>query len=171
MKTKDLADLKTVSYSEELSILVTTKNGLSRRMNISELPENESVEVVGPPGPKGDKGDKGDPGPAGPKGDKGDPGERGPIGFQGPKGDAGVDGIKGDPGEAGPKGDRGNDGKSAYDYAVDGGYKGTEQEFIEAIVKAADLSSLGYFRAEIVPEVPTEQKQNTIYFVQPTVSV
>ena len=44
------------------------------------------------------------------------------TGAQGPKGD------KGDRGETGPSGD---DGKSAYQYAQDGGYTGTEEDFAE----------------------------------------
>ena len=48
------------------------------------------------------------------------------TGPAGPKGDTG------ETGPAGPKGDTGaagTDGKSAYQYAVDGGYTGTEEEF------------------------------------------
>lgn len=101
----------------------------------------------GAPGPKGDKGDKGDAftyadftaeqlaalkGPKGEKGDTGAQGQRGEIGPQGPKGDTGATGPKGETGAtgaAGPKGDKGTDGKSAYRYAVEGGFTGTEAEF------------------------------------------
>ena len=51
---------------------------------------------------KGEKGEKGDPGEPGEKGEKGE---------------------KGDPGEPGA------DGKTAYQYAQDGGYTGTEAQF------------------------------------------
>ena len=57
---------------------------------------------------KGDKGDKGDTGPQGPQGEKGDTGQKGEQGAQGPAG---------------------ADGKTAYQYAVEGGYTGTEAEF------------------------------------------
>ena len=111
----------------------------------------------GPKGPKGDKGDTGETGPQGPKGDKGDKGdtgEQGPAGSdgikgetgpQGPKGDKGdtgdqgPKGDKGDIGEQGPKGDKGDkgdtgaDGKSAYSYALDAGYDGTEEEFAQQL--------------------------------------
>lgn len=50
----------------------------------------------------------------GDKGDKGDKGDAGDIGPAGPKGDTGATGA---------------DGKSAYSYAQDGGYTGTEAEF------------------------------------------
>ena len=57
---------------------------------------------------RGEKGDKGANGPQGPKGE---------IGPQGPKGDTGATGAAG------------ANGKSAYSYAQDGGYTGTEAEF------------------------------------------
>ena len=112
--------------------------------------------ATGPQGPKGDTGATGATGPQGPKGDtgatgpKGDTGTTGPQGPQGPKGDKGdaftysdftaeqlaalkgPQGDKGDTGDAGPKGETGAtgaDGKSAYQYAVEGGYTGTEAEF------------------------------------------
>ena len=55
------------------------------------------------------------------KGDKGDPGEKGDTGPQGPQG------PKGDTGSAGAN------GKSAYQYAVESGYTGTEAEFAEKL--------------------------------------
>ena len=45
------------------------------------------------------------------------------------KGPRGETGAKGENGSKGDKGDRGTDGKSAYQYAVEGGYTGTEDEF------------------------------------------
>ena len=99
----------------------------------------------GPAGPKGDTGDRGPVGETGQKGPKGDQGEIGPVGPEGPqgpkgdKGDTGPDGQKGDKGEigpqgpAGPRGDTGADGKSAYQYAQDGGYTGTEAEFCQKL--------------------------------------
>lgn len=107
-------------------------------------------EFDGEQGPKGDtglRGEKGDTGPQGPKGDTGAAGATGPAGAdgisphigsngnwytgdtdtgvsaQGPKGDTGPKG------EQGPQGPAGAYGKSAYQYAVDGGYTGTEAEF------------------------------------------
>lgn len=103
--------------------------------------------ATGPQGPKGDTGETGATGPQGPKGDtgatgpqgpKGDTGETGATGPQGPKGDTGAtgpQGPKGDTGDTGatgpqgPKGDTGDNGKSAYEYAQDGGYTGTEAQF------------------------------------------
>lgn len=42
---------------------------------------------------------------------------------------------RGDTGATGPKGDKGADGKSAYQYAQDGGYTGTEEEFAEKLAQ------------------------------------
>lgn len=49
--------------------------------------------------------------------------------IKGPKGDTGATGATGPKGDKGDKGDKGADGKSAYRYAVEGGYTGTEAEF------------------------------------------
>ena len=120
---------------------------------------------TGPQGPQGDKGDKGDTGATGPqgiqgiqgpqgeKGDKGDTGAQGPKGDKGDaftysdftaeqlaalKGEKGDTGAQGPQGEQGPKGDTGPtgaDGKSAYQYAQEGGYTGTETEFAEKLAQ------------------------------------
>lgn len=50
-------------------------------------------------------------------------------GAQGPAGPAGPVGPKGEQGDKGDPGPAGSDGKSAYAYAVEGGYTGTEAEF------------------------------------------
>lgn len=63
------------------------------------------------------------------KGDKGDQGD------QGPKGDTGDPGPKGDPGDAGTPG--GPAGESAYQTAVDGGFVGTEEEWLATLVGTA----------------------------------
>ena len=47
--------------------------------------------------------------------------------IKGPKGNTGATGGQG---KQGPAGDKGADGKSAYAYAVEGGYTGTEAEFV-----------------------------------------
>ena len=83
-------------------------------------------------GPQGPQGDKGDTGAQGPKGDTGATGATGPQGPKGDKGDTGATGPQGIQGVQGPQGEQGPagaDGKSAYQYAVEGGYTGTETEF------------------------------------------
>ena len=62
----------------------------------------------------------------GPKGDTGAPGAQGPAGATGAQG---PQGPKGDTGATGATGPAGANGKSAYAYAVEGGYTGTEAEF------------------------------------------
>ena len=92
---------------------------------------------------KGDKGDKGADGITPHIGenrnwyigstDTGNP-SRGATGPQGPKGDTG------NAGPQGPKGDTGTagaDGKSAYAYAVESGYTGTETEFAKKLASGA----------------------------------
>lgn len=54
----------------------------------------------------------------------------GPPGPQGPQGERGADGATG---PQGPQGPIGATGKTAYQYAVDGGYEGTEADFAEKL--------------------------------------
>lgn len=74
-------------------------------------------------------------------GPQGETGPAGPVGPQGPAGANGKDGEKGDKGEPGEKGAPGKkgapgaDGKSAYQYAQDGGYTGTETDFIAKLAQ------------------------------------
>lgn len=88
---------------------------------------------IGPQGPKGDKGDKGDTGDTGPTGPQGDKGEQG---IQGDQGEPGKNGIDGQPGKDG------TNGKSAYEYAKDGGYAGTESEFIGLLANTVDKRTI-----------------------------
>lgn len=109
-----------------------------------EKGEKGDAGDIGPAGPKGDTGDTGPQGPKGEQGPQGIPGETGPQGLQGPQGEKGDTGAQGPQGEtgptgpAGPKGDTGPtgaDGKSAYQYAQEGGYTGTETEFAEKLAE------------------------------------
>lgn len=85
---------------EEKQGKLTGTQGQVVGFNAAGEPEAQGTEsLVGPQGPQGE------PGP------------------QGPEGPAGADGAQGIAGPAGA------DGKSAYQYAVDGGYTGTEEEF------------------------------------------
>ena len=82
----------------------------------------KSVEFTAPQGEQGPKGDTGAQGVQGPKGDKGDTGAQG---VQGPKGDKGDTGAQGEQGEV---------GKTAYEYAKEAGYTGTEVEFAQLLI-------------------------------------
>ena len=70
-------------------------------------------------------------------------GPQGPQGIAGPAGPQGIQGIQGQAGLAGSDGQDGVDGKSAYQYAVEGGYTGTEEAF------AAKLAGGGLTAAQI----------------------
>ena len=88
-------------------------------------PEGPAGEL----GPAGAKGDTGETGPRGPAGADGVQGPEGPAGPKGDKGDTGAQGPVGPAGANGAQGAPGADGKTAYQYAVEGGYKGTEAQF------------------------------------------
>ena len=123
-------------------------DGIISWTNDKDLPNPEPVNIKGAKGDKGDKGDRGlqgvqgiqgIPGEKGEKGDTGAPGADGAKGDKGDKGDTGATGARGEPGQDGA------DGKSAYSYAQDGGYTGTEEEFAEKLAKVVP----GYFVAEL----------------------
>ena len=87
--------------------------------------------------PVAEKGDDGAAGPAGPPGIQGPPGvpgitgEKGATGEPGPKGDQGDQGLQGPEGNDGPTGAPGD---SAYDTAVDNGFVGDEQAWLDSLV-------------------------------------
>lgn len=77
--------------------------------------------------------------------------------LKGDKGDTGAQGIQGVQGEKGEKGDKGDNGKSAYQIAVDNGYSGTEEQWLESL-KGADGTS--YDDTEIKSEINDIWKAN-----------
>lgn len=128
------------------------------RLIIVDAAGRKTVDVLN--GTEGPQGIQGEPGPTGAQGPKGDTGNQGPIGLtgpQGPKGDTGEQGPKGDTGPIGPEGPRGEtgeqglpgkdgtngiNGKSAYEYAQDGGYSGTETNFIALLANTVSTQSI-----------------------------
>ena len=139
------------------------------QLPLPEMPQGEKGETgeAGPQGPKGEtgetgpQGEKGEKGEAftyadftpeqlaaltGPQGPKGETGEAGPQGPKGDTGETGPQGPKGDTGETGPQGPKGDTGEagpagtSAYDYAVAGGYTGTEAQFRAGLATAGGLA-------------------------------
>ena len=101
---------------EELVILLDKINDLESSEGI-QGPQGERGPA-GPQGLKGDKGDKGETGPQGIQGEQGEPGPQGPQGIQGEKG---------------------IDGKSAYEIAINNGYEGTEEEWLESLKTVTDI--------------------------------
>ena len=111
----------------------------------------EEYLTENPPAP-GAAGKDGEPGPQGiqgPKGEKGDPGEPGKDGADG---------------GAGPKGEPGLPGKSAYEYAKDGGYTGTEEEFIEKLSSDPVPEGSGGAAIIDVVELPTENINEKAFY-------
>ena len=108
--------------------------------------KNGKDGIDGKDGAKGDKGDTGATGATGAKGDKGDKGDTGATGAKGDKGDKGDTGATGASGSNGSKGDTGAtgaNGKSAYEIAKEGGYTGTEQQWLESLKgKDADMDKI-----------------------------
>lgn len=86
--------------------------------NDGGLENPASVNIRGPQGAKGETGAQGEAGPAG------ETGPQGPTGAEGPQGPAGAD------------------GKSAYQYALEAGYTGTESDLSAALAGLGDLNSL-----------------------------
>lgn len=126
----------------------------------------------GDTGPKGEKGDKGDTGSQGIQGETGATGPQGPKGDTGDTGATGPKGDTGDTGngilsvtKTGTSvnvdtytiaftdgttttfnltnGTNGTNGKSAYSYAQEGGYTGTESEFV------SDLAAMDGFASAL----------------------
>lgn len=93
------------------------------------------LSLVGPQGIQGVQGPKGNDGPMGPEGLQGERGQQGAAGEQGAQGPRGFDGPDGPAGPIGPQGEDGDNGKSAYEYAQDAGYMGTEAQFAELLIK------------------------------------
>lgn len=71
-----------------------------------------------------------------------------------PQGEPGADGKEG------PQGEPGADGKSAYQYALDGGYTGTEEEFAEKL--AADIPNFSAVGTTKVLEIELTESVNQI---------
>ena len=92
------------------AVTQTTENTMQVSFTPSKttMPAVDEAEITLPAGPKGDTG------ASGPQGETGPQGPQGETGPQGPAGAAGADGAE---------------GKSAYQYAQEGGYTGTEAAF------------------------------------------
>lgn len=76
------------------------------------------------------------------------PGPRGPQGEQGPAGPQGETGPAGPQGETGATGATGAQGKSAYEVAVDNGFEGTEEEWLESL-RGGPRGPQGYSAYEV----------------------
>ena len=90
---------------------------------------------------------------------KDNPGPQGEIGPEGPQGIQGVQGIPGPVGPiglTGPQGPVGVDGPSAYQVAVDGGFVGTESQWLDSLVGPQGPQGIqGVQGVQGIPGVPT----------------
>lgn len=97
---------------------------------VIEVQELEVTGGAGEPGPPGPQGVPGIQGPAGPQGPPGQDGARGPQGYSGETGPEGPTGPQGIQGVQGPEG---VSGLSAYEVATQGGYTGTQSEWLASL--------------------------------------
>lgn len=134
----------TATTGEPGTEVVIVNNGTARNPRwVFTIPRGNAgaTGAQGPAGQDGQDGQDGAPGKDGKDGTDGAPGTPGKDGKDGEKGDpftyddftpeqlAGLTGPQGPQGPAGQNGTNGTNGKSAYAYAQDGGYTGTEQQF------------------------------------------
>ena len=86
-----------------------------------------TVNIKGETGPQGEQGPQGPAGADGAQGPQGVPGVEGPQGIQGEIGPVGPQGPQGEQGPSGAP------GKSAYEIAVEDGFTGNIQEWLESL--------------------------------------
>lgn len=140
------------------------------RLTITDVTGKKTIDVFnglqGPAGPQGLQGEVGPKGETGLQGPQGPAGQTGQSGADGKAGADGKDGVsvthswdgtiltitsasgtssanlKGNTGETGSNGKDGAAGKSAYAYAQEGGYSGTELEFTEVLSNILDKRTI-----------------------------
>lgn len=118
------------------------KDGISPTISVENISGGHKLTIVDTIGTKTIEVMDGIVGPSGPQGI---PGEQGPKGERGIQGETGERGLRGETGPVGPSGQNGIDGingKSAYEYACDGGYSGTETEFTNILANVVDRHSI-----------------------------
>lgn len=117
-------DGKSVTVEEVMPLIVAEVAKIPKAADGKDGRDGKDGEAGAPgaQGAPGIAGEKGDPGVQGEKGDPGAPGEQGPKGDAGDPGKDGADGLDG---AAGEKGADGLNGKSAYELAVEQGFKGS----------------------------------------------
>jgi len=138
-------------YPRELS--VDEENG-NLYMRSSDDSSDILLNLRGPVGPTGATGSIGPTGPVGPTGATGSIGPTGPVGPTGATGSIGPTGPVGPTGATGSIGPTGATGKSAYQYAQDGGYTGTEEEFTQKLAEESGSE---------LPEITEENEGQFLY--------
>lgn len=82
--------------------------------------------------------------------------------LKGEKGDTGEQGVQGEKGDTGAAGQDGADGKSAYDYAVDGGFNESETQFATELASIPNKQDTPV-SATNLPSSGTALTANTLY--------
>ena len=131
------------------------------------------VGSTGSTGPIGATGSTGPQGLVGGSGATGSTGSTGPQGLIGGSGATGSTGPQGSTGATGPQGTTGATGYSAYEIAVQHGFVGTEQQWLDSIVYTTreinghalssdvDLVASDIATADSDPSRPTSSVKNT----------
>lgn len=122
----------------EVGTVITGSPEENAQVYATGTPQEVRLNFVIPRGKQGPVGPKGDPGPEGRTGPKGDPFTYSDFTQEQ------LASLKGDKGDTGPSG---ADGKSAYQYAKDGGYTGTEEEFAAKLANEDMAHSVKKFGA------------------------
>ena len=126
------------------SARVTSITGGSWTFGEAAGPVINAVELTGFKGDRGLRGFKGD------QGEPGVAGADGPQGATGPQGEAGPAGSDGAPGQDGIN------GLSAYEVAVENGFEGTEQEWLDSL-GGSGTADIADFTFEFRPENEEEE--------------
>lgn len=130
-----------------ISPIITVKDiSGGHRLTITDSSGSKTINIMdginGEKGEQGIQGLKGDTGATGPQGLQGEKGETGEQGPKGDKGEQGIQGETGTQGETGPAGKDGTNGKSAFAYAQDGGYTGTEADFASLLANSVNKQNI-----------------------------
>ena len=120
-----------------------------------------TVNIKGETGPQGEQGPQGPAGADGAQGPQGVPGVEGPQGIQGERGPVGPQGPQG---EQGPSGQDGAPGKSAYEIAVEDGFTGNIQEWLESLKGADGVSNFNLSAFGVIPSTQVTALTSLSYY-------
>lgn len=145
---------------------VVLNNDYTLTINFTDGTSTTTTSIRGAQGPQGIQGETGATGQTGAQGPQGIQGETGATGATGPQGPQGIQG---------PAGANGTNGKSAYAYAQDAGYSGTEAAFATKLATPyysttqVDnmISAIPHFAIEVVQSLPVSSISDTTVYLVP----
>ena len=117
-----------------------------------------TVNIKGETGPQGEQGPQGPAGADGAQGPQGVPGVEGPQGIQGERGHVGPQGPQGEQGPSGAP------GKSAYEIAVEDGFTGNIQEWLESLKGADGVSNFNLSAFGVIPSTQVTALTSLSYY-------